>query len=621
MKNILNNIDKEIKDFIIRLEGRKLLYVLILILSLFTIFAFLRFYSYLSEARFFFFINFVGLLFGALTALFFKPSSFDFKESKNDNFNLLTILFFITLISLIIIALNSIYYRSIYYYLLYPFPIALIAYQIYDMKLNRLKISVVLLEISSLMYFQKLTPFFINDQLPEWDTFFHYTVMNEIINNGVILNDLWKNFPLFHILGAITNLIVFNGDSIYYIIVLNIAIILYPVIGFLLINKFFENKKFALLASLLIMNQTHLLFSHTTPHPFAFLLMLISMLMIPYIIFDKIQFKARFMILIFSSFAALMFHASGGLETAYAFLAIFFIVLFTRKQFYLFSLLYAIILISYIVYYTGPLFNVFVKSLTLPGKPLSSENPSTGGLTYEGLFYYLLSHIWYPILAYFASLGLSYSLITKKMNLKNMLPFVIPIALAIHPLFALLTSRLVEQIVGTAVLTLMMALISAPAFHFFNKRKFFALLSILLMLSSFSSILITDDNPYFGRYGGYYQSLQFAPQSVLTMQDYLVKIASKDPIIGTHYTLARIYYDYTFLESYKHKYFLNATDISRSDNWNVNNWKGFIVVGYFEVLRNGKYELQSKDPLVSYKDMKKQLDIVYSDGENFIFYN
>lgn len=619
MENILNKIDTKIKNFIIKLEGKRLLYILILFLSLFTILAFLRVYSYLSESRFFFFINFVGLLLGALTALFFKPASYDFKENKNDNFKLLTSLFFIILILLIIIALNSIYYRSIYYYLLYPFSIALIAYQIYDMKLNRLKVSVILLEISSLMYFQKLTPFFINDQLPEWDTFFHYTVMNEIINNGVILNDLWKNFPLFHILGAMTNLIVFNGDSIYYIIILNIAIVLYPVIGFLIINKFFENKKFALLASLLIMSQTWLLFSHTTPHPFAFLLMLISMLMIPYIIFDKIKFKARFAILIFSSFAALMFHASGGLETAYAFLAIFFVVLFTRKHFYLFALLYVIILISYIAYYTGPLFNVFVKSLTLPGRPLSSENPSTGGLTYEGLFYYLLSHIWYPILAYFASLALSYSLLTKKINLKNMLPFVIPIALAIHPVFALLTSRLVEQIVGTAVLTLMMALISAPAFHFFNKRKLFAILLILLMLSSFSSILITDDNPYFVRFGGYYQSLLFAPKSALVMQDYLVNIPFKDPIVGTHYTLARTYYDYTFLET--NKYFLNATDIARSDNWNANSWKGFIVVGYFEVLRNGKYELQSKEPFISYNEMKEQLNIVYSDGENFIFYN
>jgi hypothetical protein len=103
MENILNKIDTKIKNFIIKLEGKRLLYFLILFLSLFTILAFLRVYSYLSESRLFFFINFVGLLLGALTALFFKPASYDFKENKNDNFKLLTSLFFIILILLIII--------------------------------------------------------------------------------------------------------------------------------------------------------------------------------------------------------------------------------------------------------------------------------------------------------------------------------------------------------------------------------------------------------------------------------------------------------------------------------------------------------------------------------------
>lgn len=600
IKNTLN-INKIINNI------TKLLIILSFLILLYSLY---RLSIKISETNFFLFLNSLALFLGLLSGRFLIKSNSDKIKYKND-IELLFILTFLFMFLSLIESFNSIYYRTINYFIFIIISFILISIQIFLLK-DKKFIYIILFEMSLLSYINRNPIIIINNFLPIWDTFFHYTVIREILNYGEVMNYLWVNFPLFHVLNGMIIQTIFGYDTIYYFLIDNIIISLYPLITYITVNNFLNNKKAALYSALATLSLTWLAQPHVTPHYFSILLNLYSLSLIFSSYFSKNRYRKGIITLMILSFAAFMYHPSAGLALTYSFISLTGILLFFKKRYHVFPIVYATMIISYVIYYTASYFDYFIRHLTIPSNPLNPEFVSQPYFSLAGLQYYTLSHLNYFSLIYLAGISMYFAF--KNPDLKKTAPVLILIAVIVHPVVALFTGIGVEQVVGTAFILLIISLIAGISFTI-NNRKILAFLMIpLLTISFFSGLLLSDDNPYFGKYGTLYYPLLFSPASGDQVKSFFDKIPSNEFVTGTHFTISHIYYFYTFL---KEAEFRNATSYNTPDE----NIHGYIIISKYEIIRQGLGELKPDQAILFLRKMQENENILYSTEDSWVFYN
>jgi hypothetical protein len=228
------------------------------------------------------------------------------------------------------------------------------------------------------------------------------------------------------------------------------------------------------------------------------------------------------------------------------------IILFSLRNFIkLFPYIYLIVTISYLIYVTGVYFEFFIRRLTLPTpNPAYYEFLAGGKSFHEYISYYIFSHIYYPVIIYFASLAIPYLILNK--NLKNYyLPIIITITF-LFPFLLLITYRTSEQVIGTWLIIFIAALIGGVSINMLSniaKKRVLSIFLILITLAFFVFILNTDDNPYFDKYSNPFAGTTFGTDSMHKSREFIEALPKDKNVTGDHSILSFIIYKYLFLKS------------------------------------------------------------------------
>jgi hypothetical protein len=228
------------------------------------------------------------------------------------------------------------------------------------------------------------------------------------------------------------------------------------------------------------------------------------------------------------------------------------IILFSLRNLNkLFPYIYLIVTISYLIYITGIFFEEFIRRLTLPTPSPGYYEYLAGGKSFhEFISYYIFSHIYYPVIIYFASLAIPYLILNK--NLKNYyLPIIITITF-MFPFILLITYRTSEQLIGTWLIIFMAALIGGASISTLSnivKKRILSVFLILITLAFFVYILNTDTNPYFNKYSAPFVGKPFGPESIHKAREFIEVLPKDKNVTGDHLILSFIIYRYLFLKN------------------------------------------------------------------------
>jgi hypothetical protein len=228
------------------------------------------------------------------------------------------------------------------------------------------------------------------------------------------------------------------------------------------------------------------------------------------------------------------------------------IILFSLRNLNkLFPYIYLIVTISYLIYVTGVFFEFFIRRLTLPTpNPYYYEYLAGGKSFHEFISYYIFSHIYYPVIIYFASLAIPYLILNK--NLKNYYLLIIITIAFMYPFILLITYRVTEQVIGTWLIVFMAALIGGASISILSnitKRRVLSVFLILITLAFFVFILNTDDNPYFDKYSNPFAGGMFGTDSVHKAREFIEVLPKDKNHTGEHLVLAFTMYKYYFLKN------------------------------------------------------------------------
>jgi hypothetical protein len=498
-------------------------------------------------------MNILAVVLGIFSYIIIKPNNKNKIDSLvNYKKIYITIIIFFALLSFSsLLAYFSITYRSLLYFIFLSFAFFIIAFQILFLNLDKKLSKIILFEIILIVIINKISIYFINYELAWWDTFFHYTV----IYNTFYTNQLppaetnWGAFGLFHAFNTIVLKILFNKVDINYIYI--DFLITFPIIifSYYITYRISKNHKAGLFASILA--SILLPDPHFTPHPFSFMLFLITIYLLYNVIFNQKLSRKMFLLLILLSFSSFLYHPSSGLFLSIIFIAMNIILFSLRNLNKLFPYIYLIITISYLIYVTGVYFEFFIRSLTLPTpNPGYYEYLAGGKSFHEYISYYIFSHIYYPVIIYFASLAIPYFILNK--NLKNYYLLIIITIAFMYPFILLVAYRISEQVIGTWLIIFMAALIGGVSINMLSnitKKRVLSVFLILITLAFFVFILNTDDNPYFDKYSNPFAGTTFGTDSMHKSREFIEALPKDKNVTGDHSILSFIIYKYLFLKS------------------------------------------------------------------------
>jgi hypothetical protein len=258
-----------------------------------------------------------------------------------------------------------------------------------------------------------------------------------------------------------------------------------------------------------------------------------------------------FLLLILLSFSSFLYHPASGLFLSIIFITMNIILFSLRNLNKLFPYIYLIVTISYLIYVTGVYFEEFIRRLTLPTpNPGYYEYLAGGKSFHEYISYYIFSHIYYPVIIYFASLAIPFFILNK--NLKNYYLPVIITTTFMFPFILLITYRTSEQVIGTWLIIFMAALIGGASINTLSKIAKKRILSILLILTTlafFVFILNTDANPYFNKYSDPFVGVLFGTDSMHKAREFIEVLPKDKNVTGDHSMLSFIIYKYLFLKN------------------------------------------------------------------------
>jgi hypothetical protein len=227
------------------------------------------------------------------------------------------------------------------------------------------------------------------------------------------------------------------------------------------------------------------------------------------------------------------------------------IILFSLRNLNkLFPYIYLIVTISYLIYVTGIYFEFFIRTLTLPTSGPGYYEYLAGGKSFhEYISYYIFSHIYYPVIIYFASLAITYLFLNK--NLKNYyLPIILTITF-IYPFILLSTYRITEQVIGTWLIIFIATLIGGVSINMLSniaKKRVLGAFLILITLAFFVFILNTDDNPYFDKYSNPFAGAMFGTDSMHKAREFIEALPKEKNHTGEHWVLTFTLYKYYILK-------------------------------------------------------------------------
>jgi len=531
---------------------KSLKYILYLLIGISIILTIYNLFN-LTAIGIFFLMNILAVVLGIFSYIIIKPNNKNKIDSLvNYKKIYITIIIFFALLSFSsLLAYFSITYRSLLYFIFLSFAFFIIAFQILFLNLDKKLSKIILFEIILIVIINKISIYFINYELAWWDTFFHYTV----IYNTFYTNQLppaetnWGAFGLFHAFNTIVLKILFNKVDINYIYI--DFLITFPIIifSYYITYRISKNHKAGLFASILA--SILLPDPHFTPHPFSFMLFLITIYLLYNVIFNQKLSRKMFLLLILLSFSSFLYHPSSGLFLSIIFIAMNIILFSLRNLNKLFPYIYLIITISYLIYVTGVYFEFFIRSLTLPTpNPGYYEYLAGGKSFHEYISYYIFSHIYYPVIIYFASLAIPYFILNK--NLKNYYLLIIITIAFMYPFILLVAYRISEQVIGTWLIIFMAALIGGVSINMLSnitKKRVLSVFLILITLAFFVFILNTDDNPYFDKYSNPFAGTTFGTDSMHKSREFIEALPKDKNVTGDHSILSFIIYKYLFLKS------------------------------------------------------------------------
>jgi hypothetical protein len=498
-------------------------------------------------------MNILAVILGIFSYIIIKPNN----KNKIDpiiNYKkiYITIIIFFALLSFSsLLAYFSITYRSLLYFIFLSLAFFIIVFQILFLNLDKKLSKIILFEIILIVIINQISIYFINYELALWDTFFHYTVIYNIFNTNQLppAETNWGAFGLFHTFNTIVLKILFNEVNINYIYIDLLIIFVIIIFAYYITYRISKNHKAGLFASILA--SILLPDPHFTPHPFSFMLFLITIYLLYNVIFNQKLSRKMFLLLILLSFSSFLYHPSSGLFLSIIFITMNIILFSLRNLNKLFPYIYLIVTISYLIYVTGIFFEEFIRRLTLPTtNPGYYEYLAGGKSFHEYISYYIFSHTYYPVIIYFASLAIPYFTFNK--NLKNYyLPIIIIIAF-MFPFILLITYRTSEQVIGTWLIVFMAALIggaSISTLSYISKKRVLGALLILITLAFFVFILNTDDNPYFDKYSNPFAGALFGTDSMHKARDFIEVLPKDKNHTGEHWVLAFTIHKYYFLKN------------------------------------------------------------------------
>ena len=507
----------------------------------------------LTAIGIFFLMNILAVILGIFSYIIIKPNNKNKLDPiiNYEKIYITIIIFFVLLSFSSLLAYFSITYRSLLYFIFLSFAFFIITFQILFLDLNKKIAKIILFEIILIVIINKISIYFINYELAQWDTFFHYTVIYNIFyaNQLPPAETNWGAFGLFHVFNTIVLKILFNKVNINYIYVDLLIIFVIIIFAYYItyrISKSFKAGLFAsILASILLPDP------HFTPHTFSFMLFLISIYLLYNVIFNQKLSRKMFLLLVLLSFSSFLYHPSSGIFLSIIFIAMNIILFSLRNLNKLFPYIYLIVTISYLIYVTGYFFEFFIRRLTLPTPSPGYYEYLAGGKSFhEYISYYIFSHIYYPVIIYFASLAITYFILNK--NLKNYyLPIIITITF-MFPFILLITYRTSEQIIGTWLIIFMATLIGGASISILSnitKKRILSIFLILITLAFFVFILNTDANPYFNKYSDPFAGTPFGTDSMHKSREFIEALPKDKNVTGDHSILSFIIYKYLFLKS------------------------------------------------------------------------
>jgi hypothetical protein len=526
-----------------------ILYLLIGISIILTIYSLFN----LSAIGIFFLMNILAVVLGIFSYIIIKPNDKNKLDPiiNYEKIYITIIIFFVLLSFSSLLAYFSITYRSLLYFIFLSFAFFIIAFQILFLNLDKKLAKIILFEIILIVIINKISIYFIYYEIAIWDSFFHYSVIYNTFHKNQLppAETNWGAFGLFHTFNTIVLKILFNEVNINYIYIDLLIIFVIIIFAYYITHRISKSFKAGLFASILA--SILLPDPHFTPHPFSFMLFLITIYLLYNVIFNQKLSRKMFLLLILLSFSSFLYHPASGIFLSIIFITMNIILFSLRNLNKLFPYIYLIVTISYLIYVTGTYFDQFIRTLTLPTpSPAYYEYLAGGKSFHEYISYYIFSHIYYPVIIYFASLAIPYLILNK--NFKN---YYLPIILTItfmFPFVILITYRISEQVIGTGLIIFMAALIGGVSINTLSniaKKRILSTFLILITLAFFVFILNTDDNPYFDRYSNPFTGIMFGADSMHKAREFIEVLPKDKNFTGEYGVLGPTYG--------KYHYFLN----------------------------------------------------------------
>ena len=519
-----------ILEKIINLKTVKILFPVSIIIL---IFLFISLFIKFTVTGYFLTMNFLGVVFGIATYLYFvkKPSYNEF-NINNDRLNVASAIIFSSFISITVFSIYlSNVYRVIEFYVFITAAMGLLTFEALFLKVSKKTALLVLMQLIILDFIQRISLYLINGVPPWWDSYYHYNNSVTVYNLGHVANFAeYTYFPLYYILNAIIWLIPFGKLTFMYMLInsLIVSISLFSV--YAIVYRISSNERVSLISTIIFsLIYSFLSFSSYTPHPFSFILFLISFYSL-----IRIEGNRKFaIILILSSISMFLFHPTAALIFAIVMLVLTFSLFTYNRYMKTYSIAYFGLIIFYLFFFAYPYLSLFLTGLINPPGPLSPESPSTPYFKpiLDSLTFYALSHLWYSITIYLGTVGLLFTLINGK-NFKNYFLALSALTIVAYNFAILFSGTAIAETIAVFYILVPLSFLSG-FFLVFKRKAIFALLLVLVIFAFFSSNLLTDDSPYFAKYSYPSQAIMYDNQQSFSLVKFILYMNPPAKIFGT----------------------------------------------------------------------------------------
>jgi len=519
-----------ILEKIINLKTVKILFPVSIIIF---IFLFVSLFIKFTVTGYFLTMNFLGVVFGIATYLYFvkKPSYNEF-NINNDRLNVALAIIFSSLISITVFSIYmSNVYRVIEFYVFIIAAMGLLTFEALFLKVSKKTALLILIQLIILDFIQRISLYLINGVPPWWDPYYHYYNSVTVYNLGHVSNFAgYTYFPLYYILNAIIWLIPFGKLTFMYMLLNSLIVSISLFFVYAIVYRISSNERVSLISTIVFsLIYSYTSFNSYTPHPFSFILFLISFYSLV-----KIEENRKFIIiLILSSISMFLFHPSSAIIFAIVMVVLTFALFTYNKYVRTYSIAYFGLIIFYLFFFAYPYLSFFLTGLISPSGTLNPESPSTPYFkpNFDSLTFYALSHSWYSIAIYSGTVGLLFALINGK-SFKNYFLTLTALTIVAYNFAVLFSGKAIAETIAVFYILVSLSFLSG-FFLVFKRKVIFALLLVLIIFAFFSSNLLTDDSPYFAKYSYPSQVILYNNQQSFSLAKFILYMHPPAKIFGT----------------------------------------------------------------------------------------